>query len=166
VHGARITEREVLAHIARGQDHPLAELLDLAGAAEDGGDLEPAVAADGEDAVGLAIDRAAAVACVAGEVPPVATGLHQVADPSDRALQPQRHPVLGDSAEADEFGAQCRGQPGRLFVGVDQQQRPVSGEAVAQPGGPRGGLGLLHGARVEQAAMAVVVLQHGGVAVA
>ena len=101
-----------------------------------------------------------------GEVPAVAAGLDEVADAGDGALQAQRNAGLLDAAEADEFGAELRGQAGGLLVGVDQQQRPAPGEGVGQPCRGGGGLGLLEGAGVEQPALAVVVAQHGLVAVA
>ena len=75
-------------------------------------------------------------------------------------------PCSVDPAEADELGAQLRGQAGGLLVGVDQQQRAAAGEGVGQPGAGGGLLGLLAGAGVEQPAVLVVGAQHVRVAVA
>ena len=130
--------------------------------AEEGGDLEAAVVADGGDPVLLPVDRAAAVAVVAGQVPAVAAGLDDVADAGPGSLQAERHAALVvDAAEAYEVGAQLRGEPGHLLVGVDDEQGVLAGEGVGEPGPGGRGLGLLEGAAVEEPAVLVVVGQDG-----
>jgi hypothetical protein len=75
--------RCLLGDEAGGQHHRLPPALTGA----EGLDLEAAVVADAGDAVGLAVDRAAAVALVSGEVPGVVAGLHEVPDAGGGALQ-------------------------------------------------------------------------------
>ena len=158
--GGGVAERQVLGDVVGRQDDALP--LDPVGATEEGGDLEAAVVADGGDPVLLPVDRAAAVAVVAGQVPAVAAGLDDVADAGPGPLQAERHAVLVvDSAEADEVGAQLRGEPGHLLVGVDDEQRVLAGEGVGEPGPGGRGLRLLEGAAVEESAVLVVVGQDG-----
>ena len=108
---------------------------------QDDRDLEGAVVAEAGDAVVLAVDRAAAVALVAGEVPREAPSLDDVADPGGGAVA-QREAVLGDAAEAHELVADGGGDAGGGVVGVDDQQGAVAGEGVGQPGSGRGRFGL------------------------
>jgi hypothetical protein len=169
VHGGGVGQVEVLGHVRGGQGQPLPDGFAVRARGRRGGggdpDVEGAVVADGEDLVGLAVDRAAAVALVAGEVPAVVAGLDEVADPGDGALG-QCDAVLGDPAQADEFGAQLPRKSSGGGVVVDQQHRPAPGEGVGEPRSRGGRLGLLAGAGVEQPALLVVAAQHSLVAVA
>ena len=139
VHGGGVGQGEVLGDVGGGQHHPLPQSRAVGAGGEQGGDVEAAVVADAGDLVGLAVDRAAAVALLAGEVPAVEPGLDEVADPGDVALGGEGHPVLGDPAEADEFGAQLRGQSGGLLVGVDSGMSPSAGSDRPPDGAGRGG---------------------------
>ena len=129
-------------------------------------DLESAVVADGDDAVGLAVDRAAPVALDPGEVPGVAAGLDQVPDAGDGALQAERHAVLGDAAERTSSARSCADSRAAcsLVSTSSSDRRPASVSPSQARGG--GGLGLLDGAGVDEPALLVVVAQHGLVAVA
>jgi hypothetical protein len=167
----RVAQRDVLGDIARGQRQGGAELLAPAaavgavGAAGDRRDDQAAVVEGVQDAELLAVDRSAGIAVEAGEFPGVAAGLDQVASSGPGAVQAERDGVLVDVPEPDQVGAQLGGQAGGLFVGVDDEQRIPSGEGVGQPG-PGGGLfGLLERAAVDQAAVLVVVREHGLIAV-
>jgi len=138
----------MLADVAGGQHHRIAEHLTVRATPDDRGNFKSAVGADGLDTVGLAVDRATLVALVPGQVPPVAASLHQVTDPGEAAV-PQRHPFLLDTAESDEFGSEPGREFGGLLVGVGQQQRAMPGEGVGQPRSCRRLLGLLDGPGVE-----------------
>jgi hypothetical protein len=54
--------------------------------------------------------------------------------------------------------------PGGLLVGVHHQHRAFPGEGVAQPAAGGGVFGLFGGAAVDDPSVAVLILQHGGVA--
>ena len=109
----------------------------------------------------LAVDRSALVAVHPGEIPLVLARLDHVADTGHGALQSQGHAVLVDAAELDEVGADLRGEPCCLLVGVHDQQRALAGECVGQPR-PRGaGLGLLDRAGIDEPAVLVVLAEHG-----
>jgi hypothetical protein len=112
----------VIANVGGGEHHRLAELLALWHTPDDRGDFEAAVVADAGDPVALAIDRPTPVALQPGEIPAVRARFDEIPDTGIRALQPERHPVLGDDAEPDQFSAQGRRQPSRLLVGIDQEQ--------------------------------------------
>ena len=87
--------------------------------------------------------------------------------PATVPCEVERHAVLVDPAEADELGAQLRGQAGGLLVGVDEQQRRAARRGC-RPATPRAadGSACSRGAGVEQPAVLVVVAQHRLVAVA
>ena len=159
-----VGQREVLGDVGGRQHHPASRpqrAVRAAGGGGEGFDLESAVVPDGGDAVGLAVDRPAPVALDPGEVPGIPPGLDEVPDAGDGALQAQRHALLGDAAETDQLGAQLRGQPRGLLVGIDQQQRATPGQRVPEPRRSGRGFGLLDSAGVEQPALSVVVAQHG-----
>ena len=138
----------------------LAELLTVAAAAEDRRDDQAAVVAGLQDPVVLAVDRAArGCPAIAAQFPAVAAGLHEVADSGGRVLPAERHAVLGDVAEPDQFRAYLRGELVGLLVGVHDQQRMPAGEGVGQPclGGEAGG--AFDRAAVDDPALLAVGLQ-------
>ncbi len=80
-------------------------------------------------------------------------GLHDVADPGEGALQPERNTGLGDFPEPHQFGADLRGHACGLFVGVGDEQAVPAGEMVAEPAAHRGLLGLLDRTAVDDPAV-------------
>jgi hypothetical protein len=91
----------VLGNVGRRQHHPLPQPRPVGAAAEQRGDVEATVVADRGDLVGLAVDRATAVALDPGEVPPVEPGLDKISDPGDGALR-------RTSGDVRAFAAQVR----------------------------------------------------------
>ena len=132
----------------------------------DGGDGERPVVVYRAHPVGLPVDRRAGVAVGADEFPPVAPGLHEVADPGDSAIAAQLDACLLDAAQLDELGAQRGVDPRGLLVARHQQHRLAPGERVRQPRPGRCPLGLVGRPGTDEAAVALVLAQHVGVAVA
>ena len=160
MHSGGVAEGQMLGDVAGRQDNAIPR--HRAGASEHWCDLKSAIVADGSDYVLLSVDWSASVSVVAGQVPAVASGLHDVADAGPGSLRTERHAFLiVDSAEPDQISAQLRGQPGHLLVGVHNEQRVPAGEGVGEPGPGGSGLCLIEGAAVEEAAMLVVVGQDG-----
>ena len=154
-----VTQRQMIGDVVSRQDDPVP--LHSVAAVMECCDLDTAVVADGSDPVLLPVDGASAVAVVAGQVPAVASGLDNVADAGPGPLQAKRHTLLIDFAEAYQIGAQLGGEPGHLLVRVDDEQRVLTAEGVGEPRSGRRGLRLVERAAVEEAAMFVIVGQHG-----
>ena len=133
VHGGGVGQGEVLGDVGGGQHHPLAQRGAVGAGAEQRGDVEAAVVADGGDLVGLAVDRAAPVALDPARSQPLNRAWTRSPTPAMVPCEVSGTPSSVDPAEADEFGAQLRGQAGGLLVGVDEQQRAAPGEGVGQP---------------------------------
>ena len=163
VHSGGVAEGEVLGDVARGEHHAVSEHVAVGAAAQERGDVEAAVGAQRVDAVGLAVDRAAAVAFVASEVPLVPACLDQISNSGGESFG-DPHADLVDVAEADEFGTQLRGQARGLLVGVHQQQGVLAGQGVSQPRGRGRLFGRGDGTSVEEPAVLVIVPQHRFVA--
>ena len=92
VHGRRVGEGDLLAHVGRRERDRVGQRLGaLLVAAGDPGDGQPAVPIGGGDPIGLpvdrglGIDRAVGVVGPAFQMPGVAAGLHQVPDPGHGA---------------------------------------------------------------------------------
>ncbi len=142
-------------------------------AAGDAGDGHPTRRVRRDDSVGLPVDRRLTIARPALQMPGVAAGLHQVADPGHGApplgqgrAQSERDALFLDPPELDQLGAQLVGQPGRGGVGADHDQRVTPREGVGQPRPTSGLFGLLDGSGVDEAPVFGVLAHDGGVPVA
>ena len=142
MHSRGVAEGELLGDVARGERHTVAEHIAVGAAAQEWGDVETTVGAQRLNSVGLWVDRAAPVACVACEVPTVPAGLNQVSDRGAGSFR-DPHADLVDVPEADELGAQLRGQA------ADEQRRVLSGQGIGQPCGRGRLLGVRGRASVE-----------------